>query len=66
MTRTKDFDCVEMKRRGSLEIHERLAGLSAEEQVEYWRKRAREFRDSIVSPSDRARQGSERRPSAEG
>jgi hypothetical protein len=38
-----DFDCVEMKRSAALRIHERLAGLALEEQVEYWRRRSEEF-----------------------
>lgn len=46
MTRSKKFDCIETKRRAALEIHERLAGLTFEEQVEYWHRRAVEFRRS--------------------
>ena len=44
MTRNKSFDCIEMKRRGALKIHERLASMSIEEQVEYWRRRSDELR----------------------
>jgi hypothetical protein len=46
MGKKKKFDCIEMKRRGSLKIHERLAKMTFEEKVEYWRKRAEEFRRS--------------------
>ena len=57
MRTTSGFDCVEMKRRAALKIHERLAGLSFEEQVEYWRKRSEEFRKKAASaeqpPADR-------------
>lgn len=42
--KTKTFDCVEMKRRGAMRIHERLKGMSLEEQIEYWRKRSEDFR----------------------
>ncbi len=42
--KTKTFDCVEMKRRGALMIHERLKGMTLEEQVAYWRGRNEEFR----------------------
>jgi hypothetical protein len=44
MKTIEHFDCVEMKRRAALKIHERLAGLTIEEQVEYWRNRSEEFR----------------------
>ncbi|HUT76586.1 MAG TPA: hypothetical protein VM285_02810 [Polyangia bacterium] len=44
MKTIENFDCVEMKRRAALRIHERLAGLTLEEQVEYWRRRSEEFR----------------------
>lgn len=36
--KTKTFDCVEMKRRGSERIIKELKNLSAEEQLSYWRK----------------------------
>jgi hypothetical protein len=49
MKRTKSFDCVEMKRRGALRIHERLASMTFEEQVEYWQGRAEEFRRASSS-----------------
>ena len=39
MTKTKDFDCVEMMHQGALRIHETLAGKSKEEQLAYWRAR---------------------------
>jgi hypothetical protein len=41
---TKTFDCVEMKRRGALRVHERLKDLTVEQQIEYWRQRNAEFR----------------------
>lgn len=40
---TKTFDCVEMKRRAALRIHEQLKGMSMEEKVAYWRKRHTEI-----------------------
>jgi hypothetical protein len=42
--RTKAFDCVEMKRQGSLRVHEQLKGLTVEQQIDYWRQRSRDFR----------------------
>jgi len=42
--KTKTFDCVEMKRRAALALHERLKGMTLEEQVQYWRERNEAFR----------------------
>jgi len=42
--KTKTFDCVEMKRRGALRVHERLKDMTLEQQIEYWRGRSEEFR----------------------
>ena len=41
--KTKAFDCVEMKRRGALRLHERLKDMTVEQQIEYWRRRNKEF-----------------------
>ena len=43
-TKTKSFDCVEMKRRGALRLHEQLKGMTIEQQLEYWRERSAAFR----------------------
>ena len=43
-TKTKTFDCVEMKRRGACKIYERTKGMSVEEEAAYWRERSEEFR----------------------
>ena len=43
-TRTKTFDCVEMKRRGAERIHEATKGLTLEQKIDYWRRRSEEFR----------------------
>ena len=37
--KTKTFDCVEMKRKAAIRIHEQLKGMSLEEKVAYWQKR---------------------------
>ena len=34
----KEFDCVEMKRRGSALIYEIVKDMTLEEEVEFWRK----------------------------
>jgi hypothetical protein len=41
--KVKTFDCVEMKREGSLRIHEETKNLTFDQKVEYWRQRSEEF-----------------------
>lgn len=41
--KTKTFDCVEMKRRGSELVRQRLAGMTLEQEIEYWRQRSEQF-----------------------
>lgn len=41
--KTKTFDCVEMKRRGAELVRQRLAGMTLEQEIEYWRQRSAEF-----------------------
>jgi hypothetical protein len=36
--KNKSFDCVEMKRKGAEVIYQKVASLSVEQQLEYWRK----------------------------
>jgi hypothetical protein len=43
--KTKTFDCVEMKRRGSQRIYEAVKDMTFEQEVEYWRVRNRQFRE---------------------
>jgi hypothetical protein len=40
----KTFDCVEMKHRAAESVQARLAGMSLDEQVEYWERRGKELR----------------------
>ncbi len=42
-TRTKKFDCVEMKRRGAARVREEIKGLTKAEQLAYWKKGAEEL-----------------------
>jgi hypothetical protein len=43
--KTKTFDCVEMKRLGSLRIYEKIKGMTFEQKVTYWQERSRQFRE---------------------
>ena len=36
--KNKSFDCVEMKRKGAEAVYEKIASLSKEQQLEYWRQ----------------------------
>ena len=42
--KTKTFDCVEMKRRGALRIHEITKDMTFEQKVAYLRDRSQQFR----------------------
>ena len=41
----EEFDCVDMKRRGAEKVQAKLAGMSRDEQLEYWRVRTEELLD---------------------
>lgn len=36
MVKKKSFDCVDMKHKGAVKVKERLAGITREQQLEYW------------------------------
>ncbi len=38
----KEFDCVEMQDRAALRIHEKLKGMTRDEELAYWRQRGEE------------------------
>ena len=40
----KAFDCVEMKRRGAELVRQRIAGMTPEQELEFWRKQTDELR----------------------
>ena len=50
-TRTKTFDCVEMKRLGSLRIYETIKDMTFEQEVAFWRERSRRFRKELGRPA---------------
>ncbi len=35
----KNFDCVAMKREGARRLRERLAGMTRQQQLDFWRER---------------------------
>jgi hypothetical protein len=45
--KNKSFDCVEMKRKGAEAVYQKVASLSIEEQLEYWRKGSASLRQQM-------------------
>jgi hypothetical protein len=43
--KTKQFDCVEMKRRGAEYVYSIIKDMTPEQEIEYWRKRTEELRE---------------------
>ena len=39
MNRTKDFDCIEMKRKGARKVYEATRSMTPAEEFNYWRQR---------------------------
>lgn len=53
---TKTFDCVRMKRQGAERLRQRLAGLTEQQQLDYWRQRNAQFqRDQAALLRNRGR-----------
>ena len=46
--KTRDFDCVEMKRKGAQKVYAATKKMTVEEEVEYWRRRTEEARRWIA------------------
>ena len=45
--KNKSFDCVEMKRKGAEAVYQKVAALSIEQQLEYWRKGSASLRQQM-------------------
>ena len=41
----KEFDCVEMKRKGAERLQKKLAGLSIKEELIFWQERNKALRE---------------------
>lgn len=41
----KPFDCVEMKRRGAEDVQRRIAGMTREEELKFWRQQTDKLRE---------------------
>jgi len=58
--KTKSFDCVEMKRLGAERVEKELAGLTLEQQLEYWRKQSEELGKRVAAATANRAQPSTR------
>jgi hypothetical protein len=45
--KNKIFDCVEMKRKGAEAVYQKVAALSVEQQLEYWRQGSARLREQM-------------------
>lgn len=52
----KDFDCVDMKRKGAERVREKTKGMTREQEVSYWADRTRALEQRV-----RARQADEKK-----
>ncbi len=43
-TKTKTFDCIEMKRRGAEHVRRLTSGMTPEEELEFWHRETEELR----------------------
>ena len=50
--KNKSFDCVEMKRKGAEAVYQKVANLSIEQQLEYWRKGSTLLRQQMKPTED--------------
>ena len=42
--KVKTFDCVEMKRRGAERVQQQIAGMTQQQEMDFWRERTEETR----------------------
>jgi hypothetical protein len=45
--KNKRFDCVEMKHKGAERVYQVIAGLSKEQQLDYWRRGSEALRQEM-------------------
>lgn len=46
--KTKKFDCVEMKRQGAEIVQKEIAGMTQEQELEYWKKHTEAWKKEIA------------------
>jgi hypothetical protein len=55
--KTKTFDCVEMKRRGAALVQEKVAGMTREQELQFWREQTellRQQQKAVLVATDRS------------
>ena len=60
--KTKTFDCVEMKRHGATLVQEKVAGMTREQELQFWREQTellRQQQKAVLAAPDRS--GDDRR-----
>lgn len=53
---TKTFDCVEMKRKGAELVQKKIAGMSFDQKVNYWRERSAEFKKEMKTAKSKKKE----------
>jgi hypothetical protein len=48
----KDFDCVEMKRRGAARIHQETKDMTAEQKIAFWERANQQFMYREEEPAE--------------
>ncbi len=51
--KNKIFDCVEMKRKCAEAVYQKVASLSVEQQLEYWRQGSALLREKMQAESNK-------------
>ncbi len=51
--KNKQFDCVEMKHKGAERVYQAIAGLSKEQQIDYWRRGGEGLRQAIEKAQEK-------------
>jgi hypothetical protein len=57
------FDCVEMKRQGAAVVLKKIKSMTREQELEYWRKRTQEMRNTQKQRPNRANKSKPTKPS---
>ncbi len=51
--KNKRFDCVEMKHKGAERVYQAIAGLSKEQQIDYWRRGSEALRQALQKAQEK-------------
>ncbi|MBN1291353.1 MAG: hypothetical protein JXB48_05890 [Candidatus Latescibacteria bacterium] len=51
--KTKDFDCVKMKRKGAEVVYQNIKSMTTEEQLDYWQKGTKKLQQKKLHVSQK-------------